>query len=93
MIRDKLKLLVDAVQSSKFITKEKTESLIRKLEKQTSTYNAAQLQRQLFICHIGIKRPADFQFPDKGSACEISEEGRKNLKIFLAETNKIIETR
>ena len=44
-----LKLLVDAVQSSKFITKEKTESLIRKLEKQTSIYNAAQLQRQVFI--------------------------------------------
>lgn len=44
-----LKLLVDAVQSSKFITKEKTEALIKKLEKQTSIYNAAQLQRQVFI--------------------------------------------
>ena len=44
-----LKLLVDAVQSSKFITKEKTEELIRKLENLTSHENAKQLQRQVFI--------------------------------------------
>ena len=42
-----LKLLVDAVQSSKFITKQKSEKLIRKLEKQTSLENARQLQRQV----------------------------------------------
>ncbi len=44
-----LKLLVDAVQSSKFITKEKSEELIRKLENQTSHENAKRLQRQVFI--------------------------------------------
>ena len=44
-----LKLLVDAVQSSKFITKEKSEELIKKLENQTSHENARQLQRQVFI--------------------------------------------
>lgn len=44
-----LKLLVDAVQSSKFITKEKSDELIRKLERQTSNENAKQLQRQVFI--------------------------------------------
>lgn len=44
-----LKLLVDAVQSSKFITKNKSEELIRKLEKQTSKENAKQLQRQVYI--------------------------------------------
>ena len=44
-----LKLLVDAVQSSKFITKEKSEELITKLEKLTSHENAKQLQRQVFI--------------------------------------------
>lgn len=44
-----LKLLVDAVQSSKFITKRKSEALIRKLEKQTSRENAKQLHRQVFI--------------------------------------------
>lgn len=45
-----LKLLVDAVQSSKFITSKKSEKLIKKLESLTSVYEAQQLQRQVFIC-------------------------------------------
>ena len=44
-----LKLLVDAVQSSKFITKERSEELIRKLGKETSREYAKQLRRQVFI--------------------------------------------
>lgn len=44
-----LKLLVDSVQSSKFITEKKSEELIGKLEKLTSRYNASLLQRQVFV--------------------------------------------
>ncbi len=44
-----LKLLVDAVQSSNFITNQKSDKLIRKLEKLTSKENAKQLQRQVYI--------------------------------------------
>lgn len=44
-----LKLLVDAVQSSKFITKEQTETLVKKLEKYTNEENAKELQRHVFI--------------------------------------------
>lgn len=44
-----LKLLVDAVQSSKFITQKASRNLIRKLESLTSEQNAVQLQRQVFI--------------------------------------------
>ncbi len=44
-----LKLLVDAVQSSKFISKTESEELIRKLEKLTSRENARKLRRQVFI--------------------------------------------
>ena len=44
-----LKLLVDAVQSSKFITSKKSSELIAKLEKMTSKYEAQQLQRDVFI--------------------------------------------
>ena len=43
-----LKLLVDAVQSSKFISAKKTEELIRKLELLTSKYSEAALQRQVY---------------------------------------------
>lgn len=44
-----LKLLVDAVQSSKFITHKKSNELIKKIESFTSRYEASQLQRQVFV--------------------------------------------
>ena len=44
-----LKLLVDSVQSSKFITHKKSLELISKIEKLTSRENAKKLQRQVFI--------------------------------------------
>lgn len=44
-----LKLLVDAVQSSKFITEKKSRSLIKKLEQLVSVHDARQLQRQVLI--------------------------------------------
>ncbi|MEJ8734347.1 MULTISPECIES: helix-turn-helix transcriptional regulator [Mediterraneibacter] len=44
-----LKLLVDAIQSSKFITEKKTNALIKKLEKLVSKYDAQKLQRQVYV--------------------------------------------
>ena len=44
-----LKLMVDAVQSSKFITKRKSVELIRKLETLTSEHNAKYLKREVYI--------------------------------------------
>lgn len=44
-----LKLLVDAVQSSKFITTKKSNELIKKIESLTSKYEAGHLQRQVFV--------------------------------------------
>lgn len=44
-----LKLLVDSVQSSKFITHKKTLSLIKKLERLASVYDAQLLQRQVYV--------------------------------------------
>ena len=44
-----LKLLVDSVQASKFITHKKSLDLISKIEKLTSRHNARQLQRQVFV--------------------------------------------
>jgi len=45
-----LKLLVDAVQSCRFITEKKSRVLIKKLEGLTSTYEARRMERQVFIC-------------------------------------------
>ena len=44
-----LKLLVDLVLASRFITKKKSEALIEKLGKLTSVYEAHQLQRQVTV--------------------------------------------
>ncbi len=44
-----LKLLVDAVASSKFITAKKSEELIIKLERLANKYTESQLKRQVFI--------------------------------------------
>lgn len=44
-----LKLLVDSVQSSKFITHKKTMSLIKKIEKLASIHSAQLLNRQVYV--------------------------------------------
>ncbi len=46
-----LKLLVDAVQSSKFITHKKSTELIRKISQLTSVYEASGLQRQVYMAN------------------------------------------
>lgn len=44
-----LKLLVDAVQSSKFITERKSQNLIKKITEFASIYEAGQLKRQVHV--------------------------------------------
>ncbi len=44
-----IKLMLDAVQSTNFITKKKTSELIKKLEKEVSVHEAKKLQRTVFI--------------------------------------------
>ncbi len=44
-----LKLLVDAIQSSKFITEQKSNELIKKLTEMASHYEAVQLKRQVVV--------------------------------------------
>lgn len=44
-----LKLLVDAVQSSRFITAKKSEELIKKLSSLTSIHQSKQLKRQVYV--------------------------------------------
>jgi len=46
-----LKLLVDAVQSSKFITRRKSDELIKKVESLASVHEAQMLQRQVYVAN------------------------------------------
>ena len=71
-----LKLLVDAVQSSKFITKEKSEDLIKKLARQTSKENAKQLQRQVFI-YNRIKADNDAIYANVDAIHEAIQKNRQ----------------
>lgn len=49
-----IKLLIDAIQSSKFITERKSNELIKKIKGLVSHHQAAQLQRQVYV-HGRIK--------------------------------------
>ena len=44
-----VKLLIQAIQSSKFITKNKSAQLINKMKSFVSEYQAKQIQRQFFV--------------------------------------------
>jgi predicted DNA-binding transcriptional regulator YafY len=44
-----LKLLVDSVESAKFMTRKKSDQLIHKIEQLASRYEASQLQRQVYV--------------------------------------------
>ena len=46
---DEVKLLVDAVQASKFLSDAKTKALVKKLKKLCSRHEAAALQRQVIV--------------------------------------------
>ncbi len=46
-----LKLLADAVSSSRFLTKKKSDELLGKIEKLSSVYEAKQMKRQVFIAN------------------------------------------
>ena len=46
-----VKLLIDAIQSSKFITQSKSNKLIKKIEGLTSEYEAKSLHRQVYVAN------------------------------------------
>lgn len=46
-----LKVLVDVIQASRFLTKKKSEELISKLEQFANQYDARQLRRQIYVAN------------------------------------------
>ena len=77
-----LKLLVDAVQSSRFITHKKSGELIRKLEALTSAHDAAQLQRTVYVVNR-IKTANESIYYNVDSICSaIADNSRVSFKYF-----------
>ena len=72
-----LKLLIDAVSSSKFITEKKSKELIKKLTSLTSDYNAEKLRRHITVeGRIKSENEKAFYIPDR-----INEAIDKNCKV------------
>lgn len=77
-----LKLLVDAVQSSKFITRKKSSELIKKIEKLSSLHQAKQLERQVFVANrIKTMNESIYLVVDKIHSA-ISENKKISFKYF-----------
>jgi len=84
-----LKLLVDAVQSSKFITERKSDKLIKKITTLASEYEGQQLKRQVYV-HGRIKTMNESIFYNID---EIHKAIEENLSItfFYMHWNKDIK--
>ena len=83
-----LKLLVDSVQSSKFITHKKSLELISKIEKLTSRHNAKQLQRQVFVTNrVKTLNERNYYNVDKIHDA-IAENKQITFKYFSLDVNK-----
>ena len=77
-----LKLLADAVQSSKFITENKSRQLIKKLEELASIHDAGKLRRQVFI-HNRVKSMNESIYYSVDTLHEAISEGKKiSFKYF-----------
>jgi len=77
-----LKLLVDAVQASKFITIKKSNELIKKLESCASIYEARQLQRHVFVSNrVKTMNESIYYNVDKLHTA-ISEKKQISFKYF-----------
>jgi len=83
-----LKLLADAVQSSKFITKNKTQQLIKKLEGLVSRHDAGKLRRQIHIQNR-IKNMNESIYYSVDTLHEAISEGKKvSFKYFYYDIYK-----
>lgn len=80
-----LKLLVDAIQSSKFITERKSRELIKKLEAFCSEYEAKQLQRQVYV--QGRIKTKNETIYDSVDAIHIAISENKQIKFKYSKWN------
>ncbi len=88
-----LKLLVDSVQASKFITEKKSAALIEKLEKMASVHNARALSRQVFVSGR-VKTPNEHIYYNIDSIhCALAENKKISFKYFEWTINKKQEFR
>lgn len=88
-----LKLLVDSVQSAKFITVKKSNELIKKIEGLASKYEASQLHRQVFVAgRVKTMNESIYYNVDRIHTA-IAENSRITFQYFQWNVDKKIELR
>ena len=83
-----LKLLVDAVQSCRFITNKKSEELIKKLSSLTSSAQAKQLRRQVFVAGRAKTMNETVYYSIDQIHCAIHDNQKIMFKYFDYDVNK-----
>lgn len=83
-----LKLLVDAVQSSRFITKAKSKELIKKLNDLTSKYHAEELNHQVFVARRVKTMNESIYYNVDLIHTAISEDVKIRFRYFMWNENK-----
>lgn len=83
-----LKLLVDAVQSSRFITKRKSNELIKKLSSLSSVYHAKELKRQVVMAERPKPLNEEIYYNIDAIHAAINEHYKIAFKYFDYDTNK-----
>ena len=73
---EELKLLIDAVQSSRFLTEEMATNLIKKLYNETNKYDAQQLSRNVYVTGR-VKTMNDSVYKNIGHISAAIDEGVK----------------
>lgn len=83
-----LKLLVDAVQCSKFITHKKSNELIKKIESFASVHQAMQLQRQVYVANRTKTLNESIYYNVDKLHLAIAENRQVSFKYFEYTVNK-----
>ncbi|MBQ8994989.1 MAG: WYL domain-containing protein [Oscillospiraceae bacterium] len=83
-----LKLLVDSVQSSKFITARKTKNLIEKLERLGTLHQAKELQRQVIVSGRVKNMNESVFYNVDGLSSAISNDHAVTFKYYEYNLNK-----
>lgn len=83
-----LKLLVDAIQSSKFITKRKSDELIKKLERYVSKYEASRLNRQVVVSGRVKTMNESIYYNVDGIHDAIADNKKISFQYYMWDMNK-----
>lgn len=83
-----VKLLIDAIQSSKFITEKKSKELIKKIKKFVSENEARQLDRQVYIDYRVKTDNEKIYYNVDGIHSAINENKKIEFKYLEWNTNK-----